>query len=69
MRFMIECMARDIVIFIMKDYKLTQAEAMDLLYTSKTFKILENPESGLYYQSSLYVYDFLQEEMQGMKRG
>ncbi|MCD8385813.1 MAG: hypothetical protein LUD17_02860 [Bacteroidales bacterium] len=53
----------------MKDYKLTQAEAMDLLYTSKTFKILENPESGLYYQSSLYVYDFLQEEMQGMKRG
>ena len=36
---------------------------MDALYKSRTFSKVEDPRTGLYYQSSVYVFQYLKEEM------
>ena len=38
-------------------------EALTELYNSETFERLNNPATGLYYQSAGYIYDFLRNEM------
>ena len=38
-------------------------EALTVLYNSETFERLNNPATGLYYQSAGYIYDFLRNEM------
>lgn len=47
---------------IMEEYHLTDKDALDRLYKSKTFSKIEDPETGLYYQSPVYVFDILKEE-------
>ena len=59
---MIECLCEDIVPMIMEEYHLTDKEAFDRLYKSKTFSKIEDPQTGLYYQSPVYVFDMLKEE-------
>ena len=61
-QFMIECLCEDIVPMIMDEYHLTDKEAFDRLYKSKTFSKIEDPQTGLYYQSPVYVFDMLKEE-------
>ena len=61
-QFMIECLCEDIVPMIMEEYHLTDKEVFDRLYKSKTFSKIEAPETGLYYQSPVYVFDMLKEE-------
>ncbi len=63
MRFLIECTSRDIIRLLVEDYGVSRDEAMDMLFTSNTYKILENKDSGLYYQSPYYVYELLQKEI------
>ena len=47
---------------IMEEYNLTDREALDKLYKSNTFAKIEDPQTGLYYQGAVYVFDFLKEE-------
>lgn len=47
---------------IMEEYHLTYRDAIDKLYKSRTFSKVEDPETGLYYQSPVYVFDMLKEE-------
>ena len=49
--------------FLVDDYKYSPEEAIDVLYTSETFDRLQDDATGLYYQSSGYVYSFLQNEL------
>ena len=42
----------------------TVVNAIDTVYNSATYKALSNPETGLYYQSSGYVLDYLLKELQ-----
>lgn len=37
--------------------------ALDTLYTSDTYTKLKDKRTGLYFQSPLYVYDFLEKEI------
>ena len=39
-------------------------KALDELYSSETFKRLNEPECGLYYESTVYVFSYLQEEIE-----
>ncbi len=41
----------------------TMTEALDMVINSETYEILRNERSGLYYQSPLYVFDFLVNEL------
>ncbi len=47
---------------IMAEYHLTAIEALDKLYKSQTFAKIEDPQTGLYFQSPVYVFDFFKEE-------
>lgn len=52
---------------LMNEFGYTIEEALDVLYTSETFERLQEDETGFYYQSSGYVYSFLQNEMKTAK--
>lgn len=40
-----------------------EIEAIDLLYQSNTFAKIEDPQTGLYYQGAVYVFEHLKEEI------
>lgn len=48
---------------LMNEFGYSTQEALDVLYTSETFDLLQDEETGLYYQSPGYVYSFLQNEI------
>ena len=56
--------ARDLVGFLMNDYGWSLSKALDVLYESETYQKICNPETGLYYQGSLYLYSFLKNEIE-----
>lgn len=53
--------------YLVDDFKLSPQEAIDVLYTSETFERLQDDATGLYYQSSGYVYSFLQNEIKNAR--
>lgn len=61
--YMMEGICKDIVGYLMEDYGIDMDEAMRLLYNSDTIKKLQDERTGLYYQSSGYVYDYLRDEI------
>ncbi len=61
-QFLIESLCEDLVPMIMEEYHLTDIEAIDKLYKSRTFTKIEDTETGLYYQGPVYVFEFLKEE-------
>ena len=63
--FMVETLTRELIARLMEERSLTMREAMDIVYKSKTYSALNNLNSGLYFQSPAYVYDVLEEEIDG----
>ena len=59
---LIEYISGDIIEYIMEDSKMTMTEAMQSLYGSETFAKLNDIETGLYLESSPYVYDIYKTE-------
>jgi hypothetical protein len=47
----------------MNDYHLDLPTALDTLYNSDTYARLTQFENGLYAQSSVYIYDYLNTEL------
>ena len=39
-------------------------KALDEVYSSETFKRLNDPQCGLYYESAVYVFSYLQNEIE-----
>ena len=62
-----ECMVRDLTVMLVEDYRISITEALDILYNSETYEKLLNERTGLYFQSPVYVYDFLQLELKNGK--
>lgn len=60
--YMIECMAKDLVLLLMERRNMDIETALDTLYTSDTYTKLKDKRTGLYFQSPLYVYDFLEKK-------
>jgi len=63
-QYLIEQLVLDMTLMLMSDYSYDMQEAMKIIYMSKTFAKVEDPNTGLYYQSSVYVYSFLKEEIE-----
>lgn len=63
-KYMKEGLTIDLVELLMKDFNLDYKEAMGILYDSDLYAKLSDPATGLYFQSSLYVYSFLKSELQ-----
>lgn len=62
-KYMKEGMAADLAAILVNDYGMSPVQALDVLYNSETYAKLSNPATGLYYQSSLYVFSILQDEL------
>ena len=62
---MVETLTRELITRLIEERSLTMREAMDIVYNSKTYTALNNLDSGLYFQSPAYVFDVLEEEIDG----
>ena len=61
--FMIEEIAKEIVILLMDEYKMDMREALRTLYTSDTYARLTETKNGWYAQSTAYIYEYLENEI------
>ena len=61
--YQVEAISKDIVLMLMDDFGMDMKSAIHTLYTSDTYAKIQNPKTGLYFQSSRYVYDFLRNEL------
>lgn len=61
--FMIEEISKEIVLLLMEEHQLDITEALRTLYTSDTYLRLINLNTGLYTQSTAYVYEYLEKEL------
>ena len=62
-KMMQEDMYAELIQILMDGYGYTLEKAMETLYNSDTFARLQDANTGLYYQSSGYVYSFLVSEL------
>ena len=58
-----EEIVKDLISRLMEERGLTMQDAFDKVYNSRLFEKLNDPKTGLYFQSSGYVYSYLQEEL------
>ena len=61
--YQVECTTRDLADKLVGDFSMTVPQALRVVYNSKTYEKLINPKTGLYFQSPLYVYGFLKNEV------
>ena len=61
-RFQIECLSADLVMLLMEEYGWDLKRAFDELYTSQTYERLNDPECGLYFESPIYIFQYLKNE-------
>ena len=61
--YLIESLSKDLVLLLMEDFNMDMKTALHTLYTD-TYAKLQNTKTGLYFQSPLYVYDFLKNEIE-----
>ena len=58
-----EEIVKDMISRLMEERDLSLQQAFDAVYTSRLFEKLGDPKTGLFFQSSGYVYSFLIEEL------
>lgn len=61
--YQIECTTRDLADKLVENFSMTVPQALSVVYNSETYEKLINPKTGLYFQSPLYVCDFLKNEV------
>ena len=59
----IEYIIQDIVDMLATDQNIEYDEAMNKFYNSEVFEKLQDKETGLYSESSEYIYDLFKDEM------
>lgn len=64
---LIEGITQDLIAFLVDDKSVVIEEAMKLLYSSMTFEKLSDSDTGLYRESSSYVYELLKDEIEDGK--
>lgn len=63
-QFQIEALSKQLIVMLIEKYGWDLKKAMDEFYYSDTFKRLCDPECGLYYESAVYVFSYLENEME-----
>lgn len=59
-----EEIVKDLIARLMEEKGLSMQEAFNKVYMSSLFEKLNRPETGLFFQSSGYVYSYMMEELQ-----
>ena len=60
---MIEELVKDLVLKLMEEHKLSMSDALDAVYNSDTYEKILDLGTGLFAQSTVYVYAILQREL------
>lgn len=63
MQYLVEGITKDIVYYLMEDYGHDLSTALKEFYNSETYAKLSDEATGLYIESSAYVYEFLKSEI------
>jgi hypothetical protein len=63
-QFQIECLSTELTTMLMDEYGWDMKRALDELYSSETFKRLNDPACGFYYESAVYVFSYLKNEIE-----
>ncbi len=58
-----EDIVKDMISRLMEERGLSMQGAFDKVYNSRLFEKLSDPKTGLYFQSSGYVYSYLLDEL------
>ena len=61
--FMIEELVKDLILKLMEDNKMSMTEALDAVYNSDTYEKIQDLDTGLFSQSTAYVYSILKREI------
>ena len=59
---LMEYVTQDVVAYLVGDYKIDMVKAMYLFYTSEVYEKLLDEDTGLYFESSAYIYDLFKSE-------
>ena len=65
--YMIEELTKDMVRLLCKEQGMSLDEALRCVYTSETYNKLTNLNTGLYFQSTAYVYALLMQEKMNIR--
>lgn len=63
-QFQIECLSTELVGMMIQKYGWDMKKALDEFYFSETYKRLCNPVCGLYYEGAVYVFSYLENEIE-----
>ncbi len=61
--FMTEELVKELVLRLMEERRMTMKQALDTIYNSETYTKLLDERTGLFSQSTAYVYSILETEM------
>jgi hypothetical protein len=61
--FMIEELVKDLVLKLIEEQKMSMSAALDAVYNSDTYEKVLDLETGLFAQSTAYVYAILLREL------
>ena len=64
MRFLVECLSTELITMLMDEYGWDMKTALDKYYASITYSRLCDPACGLYYESAVYVFSYLKNEIE-----
>ncbi len=62
-QFLIDCLVQRLTMFLMRDEHLSLVEALSVVYNSQLYEKIVDLETGLYYQSPTYNYNYLRNEL------
>ena len=66
---MIEELVKELTLRLMDERGMTMKQALDTIYNSETYTKLLDDRTGLFSQSTVYVYSILETEMLTVKIG
>lgn len=61
--FMIEELVKELVLKLIEEQQMSMNDALDTIYNSDTYEKIQDLETGLFSQSTAYVYAILQREL------
>jgi hypothetical protein len=62
-KYLIDTLTKNLVMKVMEDFGYSIPEAMDAVYNSQLYEKILDIETGLYYQSAGYNYEYLRREL------
>ncbi len=63
-QFQLECLTGELTEMIVEKYGWEIPTALDVLYNSETYRKISDPECEMYYQGAVYLFSFLQNEIE-----